>query len=133
MEENKMKKYIIIIAAVLTLGSCNFLDMTPTDNVSSKTMWRTTKNSEYSINYLYSYIWDLNSYPTTIGLSEALTDEMKYTSYNYNALCYIPSEMAYGSSTLTNTYVDAYMGLWETLYKAIRRVNEGINYLRAYV
>lgn len=127
-----MKKYIIIIAAVLTLGSCNFLDMTPTDNVSSKTMWKTTKNSEYSINYLYSYIWDLNSYPTTIGLSEALTDEMKYTSYNYNALCYIPSEMAYGSSTLTNTYVDAYMGLWETLYKAIRRVNEGINYLRAY-
>ena len=132
MEENKMKKYITIIAAVLTLGSCNFLDMTPTDNVSSKTIWRTTRNAEYSINYLYSYIWDLNAAPTKIGLSEALTDEMKYTSYNYNALCYIPSEMSYGSSTLTRTYVDAYMGYWGMLYTAIRRVNEGINYLHAY-
>ena len=132
MEENKMKKYITIIAAVLTLGSCNFLDMTPTDNVSSKTIWRTTRNAEYSINYLYSYIWDLSAAPTKIGLSEALTDEMKYTSYNYNALCYIPSEMSYGSSTLTRTYVDAYMGYWGMLYTAIRRVNEGINYLHAY-
>lgn len=129
-----MKKYIsIVFVAALALVSCNkFLDMTPTDRVSAKTIWKTTQSAEYNINYLYTYIWDLNSSPTVIGLTEALTDEMKYTSYNYNALCYIPSEMAYGGSVLKASYVDSYMGYWGTLYTAIRQTNEALNYLHAY-
>lgn len=128
-----MKKTFAIMAAAAALVSCNsFLDMTPTDSVSSKIIWETTRNAEYSINYLYTYIWDLNSSPTVIGLTESLTDEMKYTSYNYNALCYIPSEFSYGGSTLTATYVDAYMGYWGTLYTAIRQTNEALNYLHNY-
>lgn len=129
-----MKKYIsIIIAASFAFVSCDkFLDMTPTDRVSAKTIWSTTQSAEYNINYLYTYIWDLNSSPTVIGLTEALTDEMKYTSYNYNALCYIPSEMAYGGSVLKASYVDSYMGYWGTLYTAIRQTNEALNYLHAY-
>ena len=69
--------------------SCSgFLDMTPTDRVSPKIIWGTTEKAEYNINYLYSYIWDLYSAPTVIGLTESLTDELKYTSYNYNAFCF---------------------------------------------
>ncbi len=128
-----MKKYILIISAAICLMSCNkYLDMTPTDRVSAKTMWETASNAEYSINYLWTYIWDFNAEPTTIGLTEALTDEMKYTSYNYNALCYIPSEASYGGQILTPSYVDSYFGKWGTLYTAIRQVNEGMNYLHAY-
>lgn len=128
-----MKKALIILASALALVSCNkFLDMTPTDRVSAKTMWENTQNAEYNINYLYTYIWDINSSPTVIGLTESLTDEMKYTSYNYNALCYIPSEMAYGGSVLTAGYVDSYMGYWGTLYLAIRQVNEAISSLKTY-
>ncbi|MCR5003458.1 MAG: RagB/SusD family nutrient uptake outer membrane protein, partial [Bacteroidales bacterium] len=123
----------IALASVLCLAGCDsYLDMTPTDSVSEKTIWATTKSAEYSINYLYTYIWDLNSAPTAIGLTESLTDELKYTSYNYNAMCFIPSEMSYGGSVLTNTYVDAYMGYWGTLYTAIRRVNADLGYLNAY-
>lgn len=123
----------IAIASALCLAGCDsYLDMTPKDSVSEKTIWAETKSAEYSINYLYTYIWDLNSEPTDIGLTESLTDELKYTSYNYNALCYIPSEMAYGGSVLTNTYVDAYMGRWGTLYTAIRRVNADLEYLKNY-
>ena len=129
-----MKKYIaIVFVTAFALVSCNkYLDMTPTDRVSAKTIWETTQSAEYNINYLYTYIWDLNSSPTVIGLTEALTDEMKYTSYNYNALCYIPSEMAYGGSVLKASYVDSYMGYWGTLYTAIRQTNEALNYLDAY-
>ena len=128
-----MKKYIAIIASALALVSCNkFLDMTPTDSVSSKIMWESTKNAEYNINYLYTYIWDLNSQPTVIGLTESLTDELKYTSYNYNSLCYIPSEFSYGGSVMTASYVDAYMGYWSSLYTAIRQTNEAISYLKSY-
>ena len=53
--------------------------MTPTDRVSPQVLWSSTANAEYEINYLYSYIWDLNSAPTVLGLTESLTDEMKYT------------------------------------------------------
>ena len=88
-----MKKISIFVLSLFALCSCNgFLDMTPTDRVSPQVLWSSTANAEYEINYLYSYIWDLNSAPTVLGLTESLTDEMKYTSYNYNSLCYIPSE-----------------------------------------
>lgn len=132
-----MKSRIYAISAImaLCLTACNssdFLDMTPTDRVSAKTIWENTENAEYSINYLYTYIWDINSSPTVVGLTESLTDEMKYTSYNYNSLCYIPSEVAYGSSNLTYSYVDSYLGYWGTLYMAIRQTNEGISYLHQF-
>lgn len=128
-----MKKIFTLAISMLLLVSCNdYLDMTPRDRVSEKTIWSQTATAEYSINYLYTYIWDINSNPTVIGLTESLTDELKYTSYNYNALCYIPSEMSYGGSVLTTTYVDAYMGYWGTLYTALRRVNADLNYLHAY-
>lgn len=128
-----MKKIFAIISASLVIASCNgFLDMTPTASVSSKTMWENTANAEYSINYLYTYIWDFNASPTYLGLTESLTDEMKYTSYNYNAFAYIPSEMAYGGQTLTAGYVDVYMGVWGDAYNAIREVNEGLSFLKQY-
>jgi len=128
-----MKKIITLFALAVCTVSCDkFLDMTPTDRVSSKTIWEKTETAEYSINFLYTYIYDFNAAPTTLGLTESLTDEMKYTSYNYNAMAYIPSELSYGGSILTTTYVDAYLGYWGSLYEAIRRVNEGMSHLESY-
>ena len=123
---------LALVAALLPAACTPYLDMTPSDRVSEKTIWAETRSAEYAINYLYTYIWDLNASPTSLGLTEALTDELKYTSYNYNALCYLPSEMAYGGSVLTDTYVDAYLGYWGTLYTAIRRINADLSYLKAY-
>ena len=55
-----MKKVLFLTAALAALVACNgTLDLTPTDKVSAKTMWETTKNAEYSVNHLYSYIWGL--------------------------------------------------------------------------
>lgn len=128
-----MKKVISFAISSLLFCSCSgFLDMTPTDRVSPMIIWGTTERAEYNINYLYSYIWDLYSAPTAIGLTESLTDELKYTSYNYNAFCYIPSQMAYGGSILTPSYVDSNMGYWGTLYAAIGRTNEALQNLQLY-
>ncbi len=65
------------------------------------------------------------------GMTEALTDQMKYGSYNYNSMCFIPSEIAYGVSPSAG-YFDAYMGYWGTWYGAIRRVNQSISELKQY-
>ena len=128
-----MKKVLFLTAALAALVSCNkTLDLTPTDRVSAKTLWETTANAEYSVNYLYSYLWGYYSAPTAAGLTEALTDEFKYTSYNFNAMAYIPSYLAYFESTVTAQTVDVYLGMWGSLYTAIRETNEAISYLHTY-
>ena len=126
-------RLFLIAAAAAALVSCNgVLDLTPTDRVSAKTMWENTQNAEYSVNHLYSYIWGYNSAPTEAGLTEALTDELKYTSYNFNAYAYIPSYLAYFESTVTAQTIDVYLGKWGSLYVAIRETNEALSYLKAY-
>src|SRR5699024_2624124 len=77
-------------------------------------------------NYLYSYIYDVVASQCVAGETEALTDQLKYGSYNYNSLCFIPSEIAYGGSNLTATYVDAFLGYWGSCYIAVRRTNKEI-------
>ena len=126
-------KLILIAGAFLGTTSCGFLDMDPTDRVSDKVMWESTTNAEYHVNYLYTYIYDVVMSQCSAGLTDALTDQLKYGSYNYNAMCYIPSEIAYGdATTLTVGYVDAYLGYWSSWYQGITKTNKAIAYLRQY-
>lgn len=132
-----MRKYIIglflTVASSVGFTSCNdFLDMTPTDSVSDKGVWQSLPSAENAVNYLYSYIIDIVGTECTAGMTEALTDELKYGSYNYNAYCFIPSEISYGGSTLTASYVDAYLGFWSRDYEAVRRTNEALYSLHKY-
>lgn len=131
-----MKKYILgisVIAAATVLPACSdYLDMTPTDRVSDKGVWASITTAEYAVNNMYTYIEDVCGNQSVAGMVEGLTDEMKYGSYLYMSNCFIPSEIAYGGSTLNSTYVDAYMGFWGSLYNKIRRVNEGLYYLAKY-
>ena len=124
----------ILAAAVVGLSSCTaMLDMTPHDKVSDKIIWGTTQSAEYAINYIYSYTYDITMGQSAAGQTEAFTDQMKYGSYNNNALCKIPSDIAYGDATnMTASYVDVYMGSWSWLYGAIRRTNQSISELKEY-
>ncbi|MBP3257775.1 MAG: RagB/SusD family nutrient uptake outer membrane protein [Bacteroidales bacterium] len=128
-----MKKILILASAVAMLSAtaCNkLLDLTPRDSISDKVMWADVTSAEYAVNSIYSYAYNIYaSYPCAAGMTEALTDQLKYGSYLYNSLCFIPSEIAYGGSTLTANYVDVYMGAWGSLYGAVRRTNEAINNL----
>ena len=129
-----------IFKAILALGislgsfSCtSFLDMTPTDSVSDKLIWETTENAEYHVNYIYSYMYDVLMNQCVAGQTEALTEQLKYGSYNYNSLCYIPSEIAYGvDQTLSAGYVDAYLGYWGSWYQGIAKCNKAIDCLKRY-
>ena len=134
MKMKNIYKSAIIALMALGLSSCtSFLDMSPTDKVSDKVMWESTINAEYHVNYLYSYIYDVLMGQCVAGQTEALTDMLKYGSYNYNALCYIPSEIAYGAATtLTAGYVDSYLGYWGSWYTGISKVNKAIVSLRKY-
>ena len=129
-----MKKIIIGLCLMgATLTSCNeFLDMTPTNSISDKSIWTDVTTAEYSVNYLYSYIYDVMANQCVAGETESLTDQLKYGSYNYNALCFITSEIAYGGNNLTANYVDIYLGYWGKWYEAIRRTNQELSSLLKY-
>ena len=130
-------RYIIasLLIAASGLTSCNsFLDIDPTDQASDKLVWSNTKYAELAINYFYAdipYLGSFCSYQCLAGLTEGLTDEFKYGNMNYNAECYIPNEISYGGIVLTPSYTDTYMGVWETTYEEIRRVNEALAKLKS--
>lgn len=126
-----MKKILYILPVLGILSSCNaYLDMTPKDSISDKVMWATTESAEYAVNSIYSYAYDIYaSWPSAVGMTEAFTDEFKYGSYVNFAYCLIPSQVAYGGTNLTNSFVDVYLGCWGSLYNAIRRTNEAISNL----
>ena len=126
-----MKKTISALIALAALVSCNdYLDMTPHDSISDKVMWADTESAEYAVNDIYDYVYDIYaSWPSLAGMTEAFTDEFKYGSYTFNALCLIPSEVAYGAENLTVGFVTTYLGCWSSLYSAVRRTNEAISNL----
>lgn len=122
-----------VAAGLMTVSSCSgLLDMQPTSSVSDMTIWETTENAEYNVNYLYSYLIDIVNGQTKLGMSESLTDMFKYCSYQYNKEALVPSEFSYGGSTIDAGYVDSYMGVWGMLYTAIRKVNQAIYGLHNY-
>lgn len=126
----------------MSLVSCDdFLDTTPTDSVSDKIVWSKYEYAQLQANYMYEDVKLIGVYgegngssrDCYIGLSEALTDLFKYGGYNYSYLNRIPSEMSYGGvSTLTNGYVDTYLGAWSTMYKYISTANQCISNLHKY-
>ncbi len=126
-----MKKLFLALSLIGVLGACNkYLDMTPTDSISDKVMWANTQSAEYAVNSIYSYAYDIFAvWPSSVGMTEAFTDEFKYGSYVNFAYCLIPSQVAYGGTNLTNSFVSVYLGCWSSLYNAVRRTNEAISNL----
>ena len=127
-----MKKILLALGFCGILTACNdYLDMTPRDSISDKVMWATTESAEYAVNSIYSYAYDIYaSWPSAVGMTEAFTDEFKYGSYVNFAYCLIPSQVAYGGTNLTNSFVSVYLGCWNQLYNAIRRTNEAMSNLK---
>lgn len=128
--------FIYLIGAVFGLTSCNdYLNMTPTNEVSDKLIWSNESYATMAVNYFYGDIPYLGSFSTgqcLAGMTEGLTDEFKYGSTTYNSYMYIPNEISYGGSVLTASYVEVYMGNWSTLYKEVRLVNEALFNLAKY-
>ena len=133
---------LFIAATAMSFVSCSdFLDTDPHDSASDKVIWSKYEYAQLQANYMYEDLNLINGYgdgtgctrDCSIGLSEALTDLFKYGGYNYTSLNRIPSEFAYGGvSTLTNGYVDTYLGAWSTMYKYISTANQAISNLKKY-
>nr|WP_320057932.1 RagB/SusD family nutrient uptake outer membrane protein [uncultured Bacteroides sp.] len=136
-----MKRIYLISTFVLgtSLGllSCSdYLDMTPTNEASDKLVWSSVSKAELVVNSFYhytAYFGNYNEGQCKAGMTEGLTDLIKYGDANYNAYRYVPNELSYGeSSVLTANYVSVYLGNWSTVYEYVRRVNEALYNLDKY-
>lgn len=126
-----------VFGALLGLSSCSdYLNMTPTDGASDKMVWSSVSNAELVVNSFYhytAYFGNYNEGQCKAGMTEGLTDLIKYGDANYNAYRYVPNELSYGeSSVLTANYVNIYLGNWGTVYEYVRRVNEALYNLDKY-
>ena len=133
MKKNILKCCAVALVLASSVSCTDLLDMTPTNLVSDKTMWEKTETAEWAVNSLYTYVYSVIANQSVVGLTESLTDMMKYGSYNYNSLAFVPSEFAYGEDhTIKATYVNAYMGYWGTRYNQITKINEAYSNLKKY-
>ncbi len=134
MKTNILKA--LLLGALFSFTACDdYLNMSPTDEVSDKIVWSDVEYAELAINNFYHYInyfGNFNEGQCSAGMTEGLTDIFKYGSMTYNAYMYIPNEIAYGGSILTANYVSVYLGNWGTVYTYVRRVNEGLSNLAKY-
>ena len=110
-------KILLIVGIVMSGVSCNkfFDDMKPTDKVSDKVIWQTTKNAEYYVNYLYDYVYVVVANQTYGSvMTEAYTDMFKYSSFNAGHPGLFVSQMAYGQPYTERNFVNVYLGGWHS-------------------
>jgi hypothetical protein len=127
-------KILLIVGIVLSGVSCNkfFDDMKPTDKVSDKVIWQTTKNAEYYVNYLYDYVYVVVANQTYGSvMTEAYTDMFKYSSFNAGHPGLFVSQMAYGQPYTERNFVNVYLGAWGR-YTGIMKCNSAISDLHTY-
>ena len=134
----KTNIYLFILLGFLLINtSCSdFLNMTPKSEISDKALWSTVSGAEYAINSFYhytAYFGNYNEGQCAAGMTDGLTDLIKYGDATINAYHYIPNELSYGEpAILTANYVSVYLGNWDQVYDYVRCVNEALSNLDKY-
>ena len=125
-----------MILCTMALGSCDkFLDMTPTDSVSDKLVWSKPEYAEMAINDLYhimSYMGQFDLGQSAAGLTEGMTDELKYGSTQLNTHMWFANEIAYAKDGLSASTAAFYLTSWSYFYDRMTSINQSLSNLKEY-
>lgn len=136
-----MKSKIIgsaFLACVLMTTGCNdFInDIGPTNKVSSKIMWNEIERVEGMLNYFYQYINVYGSFggngESQVGLTEGLTETLKYSSMVPGTNVGFANTIAFADGGLEAKTAAFHLGVWDNTYDRIRRINEFLSDLKKY-
>lgn len=127
-------KLTLVWAGAFCLTSCSdFLDTDPTDRVSDKLIWSKAEYAELNINSFYHIIDALGQFDTAqtaVGLSEGMTDALKYGSDKQNVHMWFANELSYGNvAASTASY---YLGNWSWCYGKLASLNQALSSLHEY-
>lgn len=135
MKTISFKSAIIVLGALATVSCSDFLDTMPTDSVSDKLIWSKPEYAELSVNYFYHEIDVLGQFDTgqsNVGLTEGMTDILKYGSTALNAHMWFANEIAYAVDGLSASTASFYLGNWGYCYSAIAQLNQALSNLDLY-
>ena len=130
-------KLALVLLGVSLVGCSDwdsFLDTTPTDSVSDKLVWSKPEYAELNVNSFYHIIDALGQFDTAqtaVGISEGLTDILKYGSTSLNTHMWFANEMAYGSAPSASS-VSYYLGNWAWCYGKLASLNQALSNLHEY-
>ncbi len=130
-----MKRNIFITVLVLLafgLSSCNYLDTTPSDRVSDKLVWNSPENARLAVDNIYHFMHTMGQFATgqsSVGLTEGMTDVLKYGSTALNSHMWFANQMAYAEDGIPAKSAAYFLGSWWLLYYNIREVNQGLDNL----
>ncbi len=135
-----MKKYmkLALVLVGCSLVGCSdlgsFLDTSPTDSVSDKLVWSKPEYAELNVNSFYHIIDALGQFDTAqtaVGISEGMTDILKYGSTSANTHMWFANEMAYGSAPSASS-ASYYLGNWSWCYGKLTSLNQALSNLHEY-
>ena len=139
-----ISKIILITGiAAATVGCNKFLDLQPTDAVTDRMMWSKPEYAELYVNSFYEYIHDYSQFydnaseamQCSYGLTEGLTDMMKYSPGKDNSTGVHHGQMnqfVYGLTGTTASSFAFYLSNWSGAYDQIRRINEFLYSMKEY-
>lgn len=132
--KQRIVKLALILAGALSMTSCSdFLDTTPTGSVSDKLIWSKAEYAELNINSFYHIIDALGQFDTAqtaVGISEGMTDILKYGSTKQNPHMWFANELSYGNvAAKTAAY---YLGNWGWCYGKLALLNQALSSMHEY-
>ena len=135
-----MKRYIrlaLVLLSVSLVGCSDwdsFLDTTPTGSVSDKLVWSKPEYAEMNINSFYHIIDALGQFDTAqtaVGISEGMTDILKYGSTAQNTHMWFANEIAYMAAPSASS-ISYYVGNWSWCYGKLTSLNQALSNLHEY-
>lgn len=133
--KKKIINLVLLAATVVMTGCTDWLDTTPRKNVTEKIVWSDVNYITQYVNGFYPYISRYGSFETDdckAGLSEGLTETLKFGSMTPGTNVGFANIIAYAEGGLAASTAAFHFGAWDDTYTRIRRVNEFLYNLKKF-
>src|SRR5574344_346272 len=136
---NIMKKYILLsiaaVAALLFTSCNNYLDLTPTNETTDKTVFANKDYVDMTVTRFYHFFDAMGPFDVgqfSGGLTEGLTETMKFGCTSLNTYMWFPNQIAYAADGMPASTAAFFLGSWDLLYGYISQVNIAISNINKY-
>lgn len=136
----KVTKIILLISFISfgLIGCSDWLDLTPTDQLTDKAVWAKESSVDLYVNGFYTYISQYGQFgfrqfgdDKKVGsLTESLTNTFKYGSYALGHKAGHPNNYVFNPDAVSST--SCFYDNWKDGYNKIRRMNEFLHSMNLY-
>jgi len=127
-------RFLYMGMIAILLSSCSdWLDLTPTDQLTDKVVWENEVSVDLYVNGFYTYLSQYGQFGSQQfegSLTESLTNTFKYGSYALGHKAGHPNNYVFDPSTVTPT--NCFYSNWNDGYNKIRRMNEFLHSMELY-